>query len=120
MATNSICKIDAIDLFCGAGGLTRGLLNAGINVRVGIDCDPACEYPFVYNNKADFILKSVTDIKGNNLLKYYRENSIKLLAGCAPCQTFSTYNYKARTAEEKDKKWFLLLEFSRLVSEILP
>lgn len=113
-------NIDAIDLFCGAGGLTRGLLNAGVKVRVGIDCDPVCEYPYVFNNKADFILKSITDIKGQELNKYYKNGNVRLLAGCAPCQTFSTYNYKARSAEEKDKKWFLLLEFSRLVEEILP
>ena len=35
-------QIYAVDLFCGAGGLTRGLLDAGIKVRAGIDIDPFC------------------------------------------------------------------------------
>ena len=29
--------VTAVDLFCGAGGLTRGLLDAGISVAAGID-----------------------------------------------------------------------------------
>ncbi|HFL8595758.1 TPA: DNA cytosine methyltransferase, partial [Escherichia coli] len=33
-------KIYAIDLFCGAGGLTHGLIQAGIGVIAGIDLDP--------------------------------------------------------------------------------
>ena len=36
-------KIVAADLFCGAGGLTNGLAKAGIDVRVGVDIDPACD-----------------------------------------------------------------------------
>ena len=113
-------QIYAVDLFCGAGGLTRGLLDAGIKVRAGIDIDPFCEYPYEHNNDAKFLKRSVTDLKPDEIKVYYRKNTLRLLAGCAPCQTFSTYNLKARSKEEKDKKWFLLLEFARLVKEIQP
>jgi len=114
-------QIYAVDLFCGAGGLTHGLVKAGIDVRLGVDIDQACEYPYVANNNnARFLLKSVEELEANELERHYRKNEIKLLAGCAPCQTFSTYNLKARYADEKDKKWFLLLEFARLVNEISP
>jgi len=116
----SIRRIYAVDLFCGAGGLTRGLLDAGIKVRAGVDLDPICEYPYEHNNDAEFLKKSVTELQPNDIRLFYRKRSLRLLAGCAPCQTFSTYNFKARTAEEKDKKWFLLLEFARLVNEISP
>ena len=113
-------QIYAVDLFCGAGGLTRGLLDAGIKVRAGIDIDPFCEYPYEHNNDAKFLKKSVTDLTADEVKVYYRKKTLRLLAGCAPCQTFSTYNLKARSKEEKDKKWFLLLEFARLVKEIQP
>lgn len=113
-------QIDAVDLFCGAGGLTRGLLDAGISVRAGVDLDPICEYPYKQNNDAEFLHKSVTDLQPDDIQLFYRKRSLRLLAGCAPCQTFSTYNLKARSADEKDKKWFLLLEFARLVNEISP
>lgn len=110
-------KIYAVDLFCGAGGLTHGLIKAGIDVRLGVDIDPACKYPFVANNQSEFLLKSVDDLESEDLIPYYRKNGIKLLAGCAPCQTFSTYNQKAN---ETDKRWWLLKQFSRLAQEILP
>ncbi|SRR6266568_991059 len=110
-------KIYAVDLFCGAGGLTHGLRRAGVNVRLGVDIDPACEHPYIANNNAKFLLKSVEDLKAPDLQVHYRKNGVKLLAGCAPCQTFSTYNQKAT---QSDKRWWLLQQFSRLVDELLP
>jgi len=110
-------KIDAIDLFCGAGGLTHGLQKVNINVQLGIDIEPACKYPFEENNNAKFLLKSVKDINNKEIQQYYTNGSYTLLAGCAPCQTFSTYNSKACST---DNRWWLLLEFSRLVTEGLP
>lgn len=110
-------KIYAIDLFCGAGGLTKGMENAGIDVRLGIDSDPACSYPYNQNNKAQFLLKNVEELTSDELKKSYRRNGIKLLAGCAPCQTFSSYN---RKADQSDKRWWLLMQFARLIKEISP
>ena len=37
-------KIEAVDLFCGAGGLTAGLLQAGIMVKAGYDIEPSCAF----------------------------------------------------------------------------
>ncbi|MFH0725781.1 MAG: DNA cytosine methyltransferase [Pseudomonadota bacterium] len=108
-------KVYAVDLFCGVGGLTHGLMKAGIDVRLGVDIDPTCEYPYTANNDTRFLLKSVEALEARELQSHYRKNGIKLLAGCAPCQTFSTYN---RKATESDKRWWLLLQFSRLVEEL--
>ena len=46
-----------IDLFCGAGGLTRGLQNVGLNVVAGVDVDQTCKHAFEVNNSADFLLE---------------------------------------------------------------
>lgn len=110
-------KIRAVDLFCGAGGLTRGLENTGIEVALGIDLDPVCEYPYTQNNNAEFLLKSVDDVTKKDLNTAFGDAKIRLLAGCAPCQTFSTYNQKA---DSSDKRWWLLKQFSRLIEETLP
>jgi DNA (cytosine-5)-methyltransferase 1 len=113
-----ICKkIIAADLFCGVGGLTRGLKDAGINVCLGVDVDPACAYPYTANNDTEFLLKSVEDLSAMELSSHFGEGGIRLLAGCAPCQTFSTYN---RKANDSDDRWWLLSHFSRLVRELLP
>ncbi len=110
-------KIYAIDLFCGAGGLTKGLETAGIDVRLGIDIDPECEYPYSRNTSSSFMKASIDSVSGKDLMQYYRGNSVRLLAGCAPCQTFSSYNKKA---DKEDGRWWLLSEFARLVKEMEP
>ncbi|WP_297892879.1 DNA cytosine methyltransferase [Shewanella sp.] len=109
-------RIVGIDLFCGAGGLTRGLINAGVDVRVGIDIDSVCKYPYETNNGAQFIHKSVTELKGKELREFYPEASIKLLAGCAPCQPFSKYSQ----GRPRDERWGLLYQFARLIDEVEP
>lgn len=110
-------NIYAVDLFCGAGGLTHGLERAGIDVKIGVDIDPACRYPYASNNYAKFVLKSVEDLQKEDIKSAFRKNGINLLAGCAPCQTFSTYN---RKANQDDERWWLLLQFSRLIRETSP
>lgn len=110
-------QISAVDLFCGAGGLTCGLEKSGIAVNLGVDIDPACEYPYSANNNASFLLKSIEEVEATELLGAYNGSKLKLLAGCAPCQTFSSYNQKANSS---DRRWWLLLQFSRLIWETGP
>lgn len=111
-------NIEAVDLFCGAGGLTYGLQKAGVKVKLGVDIDPACEFPFTENNQAKFLSKSVTEFSGEELSVHYAPGVIRLLAGCAPCQPFSTLsNGQDR---EKSDKWPLLNEFGRLVESVKP
>ncbi|SMN01897.1 DNA-cytosine methyltransferase [uncultured Candidatus Thioglobus sp.] len=111
-------KIIAVDLFCGAGGLTKGLENSGIKVNLGVDIDPACEYPYSENNSGIFLKKSVTNLSGSEIQENFKKGSIKLLAGCAPCQTFSGHNKKK--SNTSDGRWWLLLEFERLIKEVQP
>jgi DNA (cytosine-5)-methyltransferase 1 len=117
MGTRTKRNIYAIDLFCGAGGLTRGLANTGIRVNLGVDIDPDCEFPYTANNNAKYLLKSVADVTGSELSPFFRKNGLRLLAGCAPCQTFSSYN---RKASDHDQRWWLLSEFGRLITETEP
>lgn len=112
-------KVSCVDLFCGAGGLTHGLVLEGVPVVAGIDIDPACKFPYETNNKAKFIEKSVSDFTSSDLNELYADSDVRILAGCAPCQPFSSY---ARRYEHggKDGKWGLLYEFSRLAEETRP
>lgn len=112
-------KIDAVDLFCGAGGLSYGLQKAGLTVRAGIDLDPACTYAYSSNiKKAKFFERDIKTVEGDELTSLYRVRSMKLLAGCAPCQPFSTL--RNGTDKKKSDKWPLLNEFARLVKEVSP
>lgn len=111
-------EIAAVDLFCGVGGLTHGLERAGIDVRLGVDIDPECRYAFEANNKARFLERSVEAIEAHELERALKGAGIRLLAGCAPCQPFSTYRQK--TTKPKDDRWTLLRHFSRRIVEIEP
>jgi len=111
-------QIEAVDLFCGVGGLTAGLIKSGIKVKAGYDIAEECRFAYEYNNDATFIHKDVAEVTATEVSSWYSKGSIRLLAGCAPCQPFSTYN-RGKDAT-KDKKWPLLYHFSRLIKEIQP
>lgn len=111
--------MSAVDLFCGAGGLTRGLLNAGIRVEAGYDIDENCRYPYEHNNSpAKFHKQCITKLTGKQLSKHFRKRDIRILVGCAPCVTFSKYT-QGRD-HRSDPKWSLLRDFARLIRELKP
>lgn len=110
-------KIQAIDLFCGCGGLTRGLLDASIEVLAGYDLESKAQYAYETNNPgAKFILKDVAEVTGEELNELWDDDAIKVLAGCAPCQPFS----RLTNGQRKHKAWDMLDHFARLIKETLP
>ena len=111
--------IVAVDLFCGVGGLTRGLLDAGIRVVAGYDIAEECRYPFEHNNRpAVFKKQSVSDITGEELSGLYPSDCWRVLVGCAPCQPFSRYTQGIDASS--DEKWGLLRHFARLAEALRP
>lgn len=105
-------------MFCGVGGLTAGLLKSGIKVKAGYDIESACRFGYEYNNNATFVHKDVKDVTADEINGWYSQGAVRLLAGCAPCQPFSTYNNGRDTTI--DEKYPLLHHFSRLIEGILP
>lgn len=106
-------RVVAVDLFCGAGGLTHGLERVGIEVALGVDLDGRCEYPYTENNAATFLPASVSDLSGAEIEDAFGRAPYRLLAGCAPCQPFSSYRQGHKPSD--DERWHLLAEFGRLV-----
>lgn len=111
--------ISGVDLFCGVGGLTHGLQKAGIDIRVGIDVDPSCEFPYESNNKARFECRDVSNVSGEYLRQLWGKSNTTLLAGCAPCQPFSSYSRASRKSKPNER-WELVTEFARLIEEAKP
>jgi DNA (cytosine-5)-methyltransferase 1 len=116
---NNIRSITCVDLFCGLGGLTHGLIKGGINVVAGIDIDPQCKFPYEENNGVDFIQADITNVAGHELCELWGDGEYTLLAGCAPCQPFSTYSRAGRQSRS-GTQWDLVGEFGRLVQEARP
>lgn len=112
-----------VDLFCGIGGLTHGLINEGFDVVAGVDFDKTCRYAYSANNNANFIYKDVTLLTPDELNSLYPKNKRKILVGCAPCQPFSIFNYKNNNNAERqagDSKWRLLYSFADLIEATQP
>ncbi|VVM21741.1 DNA-cytosine methyltransferase (EC [uncultured Gammaproteobacteria bacterium] len=70
LQTKCTNEITAVDLFCGAGGLTKGLEDTGIKVNLGVDIDPACEYPYSANNSGSFLKKSVNNLSSSDIQNF--------------------------------------------------
>ena len=112
-------RVSAIDLFCGVGGMTHGLIQAGVNVVAGIDNDETCSFAFEKNNRSTFIGADIRSLSAAHINSLFRDDDIKALVGCAPCQPFSTHTQKDKN-RTADEKWGLLYHFLRLISECVP
>ena len=112
-------NIEAIDLFCGIGGLTYGLQEANIRVLAGLDNDVSCKYSYEKNNKTKFIEADIAKYDFNEMQGLYSKNSIKLLAGCAPCQPFSSHSNKLEN-NANDRRWNLIDYFSKGIEILEP
>ncbi len=111
--------ITAIDLFCGAGGLSRGLEDCGIHVQLGIEMNPTAAATYQHNLPGIVLIDDIRNITAEMIMQqlYIQSGNLFLLAGCPPCQTFSSLQ---RDHTEDDDRNFLIFEYIRLVHEIRP
>src|SRR4051812_8231735 len=99
----------AIDLFCGAGGLSLGLKQAGFKVLAAVDLDPLAIKSFKANHrKTKVILADLRKVPASTLRRELRlkPGQLDLLAGCPPCQSFSslkTLNGRKRVRDKSGK-----------------
>jgi DNA (cytosine-5)-methyltransferase 1 len=114
---NRVPTVKVVDLFCGAGGLAYGLKSAGLQIAAGVDLDPACRHPFETNCGGIFVEKSVAEVTKLELEEWFQGADVRVLAGCAPCQPFSTYSQSRRTP---DTRWVLLRSFLNLAVDLRP
>lgn len=119
-------SIVAVDLFCGVGGLTYGLQSAGISVRLGVDIDPNCAHPIESNTNAKFLQADVASLDSTVLSKALKDGGVTLVAGCAPCQPFSTYSRAAKqkhgdkAGPSKSEDWRLVEHFGNVIKQVQP
>lgn len=112
-------SIACVDLFCGIGGLTYGLTQEGIPVVAGIDNDPNCQFAYEKNNDAKFVYDDIAKRGVAKIIsKYLDQGTIRVLAGCAPCQPFSTYRQGYHN--ELDEKWSLITNFANIIAKVEP
>ncbi len=83
--------MNAIDLFAGCGGLSKGLMDAGFDVILGVDNDAAALKTFAYNHKnAKVLCGDLSDEKTFDAIRELTgHNTIDLIVAGPPCQGFS-------------------------------
>lgn len=112
-------SVSAIDLFCGVGGLTRGIEDSGIKVKAGFDLDESCRYAYEHNNSSAFVQCDIGSLKASTINEFFGESEVRIIVGCAPCQPFSTCTPRTHAGKNNDK-WGMLNHYSRIIREVKP
>jgi DNA (cytosine-5)-methyltransferase 1 len=107
---------EVVDLFCGVGALSHGLKQAGFEIKAGYDTDARCKFAFETNNSATFHAGDVSKLTAEEVAAHFSGEFPKVLAGCAPCQPFSTYKQRY----DEDPQWGLVEKFAKLAVEVAP
>lgn len=106
-----------IDLFCGAGGLSEGLRQAGMTPVAGVDFDKHAVATYRHNHPGVPVIEGdVEEVTGEHLMKLAGTREIDLMAGGPSCQGFSTHGKRM----QDDPRNFLFKHFVRLVDEVRP
>ncbi len=116
-------QLTAVDLFCGCGGLTLGLKRAGFQILGAIDNDPPSIEVYTENHPEVHVWeKDIRNLTGTSLKRTLRlrKGELDLLAGCPPCQGFSTLRTLNGSRKIQDPRNDLLAEFQRFVEELRP
>ncbi len=110
-------NLNFIDLFCGAGRLSRGLEMSGFRCVLGVDNDKAAIATFERNHPhADAYLGDISDFSDYKFKKIAGKQKIHLICGGPPCQGLSTVG----EGIPDDPRNFLFLEFLRAVTSVKP
>ncbi|HDS0949000.1 TPA: DNA cytosine methyltransferase [Stenotrophomonas maltophilia] len=116
-------KLTAIDLFSGCGGLTLGLRSAGFEVVAAVEIDRKAAETYRANHpQVPLIESDIRSVSSEHLLAKadLTKGELDLLAGCPPCQGFSTMRSKNGKAPADDPRNGLIDDFSRLAIQLRP
>lgn len=132
----------AIDFFCGAGGVTRGFIDAGIHLLAGVDIDKWCEQTYTdpknnrnkYDKSIPEYLKCDIWKNGNEenhkkllkkleeLLKPWKKTPL-IFVICPPCQPYTRLTkieLAEKTSEQRDRDKDLLEEMNPYIDRFKP
>jgi DNA (cytosine-5)-methyltransferase 1 len=100
---NKSNKLNVVDLFSGAGGISIGFKNAGFNIILDADFDSAVakthkknfpNIPFIHGDLSDLVIEK-------EVIKTVGNKKVDIIVGGPPCQGFSMFG-KRRFVKTKD------------------
>jgi len=111
-------QLNAIDLFCGCGGMSKGLSDAGVNIIAGIDIWDKAINSYKQNFHHQAICEDLTKLPPDVFDKLYNKTNkpIDLLVGGPPCQGFSI----AGKRNTNDPRNSLFMEYVKYLNYFNP
>ncbi len=116
-------KILAVDLFSGCGGLTLGLKQAGLNVIAAVEINPVAVETYQKNHpEVKVFIADIRKINVDDMLLALglKKGQLDLLAGCPPCQGFSSIRTRNGKKRIRDKRNDLIFDYLKFVKAFLP
>lgn len=110
----------SVESFCGAGGMALGLQEAGFDVQLAFDKDPAHVRTYNHNLGGKARVLDASKVTGLQLLDTcnLRVGELDLFSGGPPCQGFSKQRRGAAYLDDPRNK--LVLDFARITNEMMP
>lgn len=114
-------KYNCIDLFSGCGGLSEGLKQAGFKIVAAIEIVPDAIKAYKLNHKRTKVIPNdIRKVDCEDIKKLLKGEPLHMLAGCPPCQGFSSIRRLNRKKSVEDDRNSLVLEYLRFVRELKP
>lgn len=114
-------NFNAIDLFSGCGGLSKGMVQAGFKSKVAIELDKYAVLAYRMNHPETMVIESdIRKVSPDEIIAALNGEPLHLLAGCPPCQGFSSVRRLNRKQNVRDDRNTLILEYLRLIKELNP
>jgi len=102
--------LNAIDLFSGCGGLSEGLKQAGFKVIAGVEVDKNAAKAYCTNHSDTVLFEDdIRKIDTGRIKCLLKGDPLHLLAGCPPCQGFSSLRKLNRKSAVRDERNKLIL-----------
>jgi DNA (cytosine-5)-methyltransferase 1 len=114
-------KFNAIDLFAGCGGLSEGLRQAGFRTIAACEIDPVAVATYRINHPDVFVFeKDIKQVDPSEIKKILKDEPLHLLAGCPPCQGFSSLRRLNKKRSVRDGRNSLVDEYYRFIEKLRP
>lgn len=112
---------NAIDLFCGCGGVTQGLKDAGFRVLAGVESKAAPATVYRVNHPEVVLFEhDIRTLDIELVVKACNHRPLHLLAGCPPCQGFSSIRRRNHKQPVADDRNTLVTEYFRYIERFNP
>lgn len=114
-------ELISIDIFSGCGGLTEGMHQANFKTKVAFEIDEIASKAYRLNHPdTTVITKDIRKVSIAEIKRKLNGKPIHLLAGCPPCQGFSSMRRLNRATPVIDERNGLIMEYVRVVKALMP